>query len=260
MGWSFLAAISPILEQVRKLKAASGPTARAYCYERLAIGGTYSLSTNLLPSLLSRFKKSRPTVEIDFRTNNATEIERILLKHSIEIALTTRPPKSPLITVEPFRRERLEFFVSRRHPLALMREVSLRDIERIPFLVRTSGGRDGTTIIHLKNMIERRGFKVIIGMRFESPNAMMEAVQRNMGIGFVYEDNLNRDEFKVIKIRGLTLEGQSHILYLNDKSLSKPAADFLELLRRSRPEAQKTKIHVLAKHGIKPIVEAVSNL
>jgi DNA-binding transcriptional LysR family regulator len=219
-----------------------------------------------MPSLLSRFKKSHPTLEIDFRTNNATEIERLLLKHSIEIGLTTRPPKSPLIFVEPFRRERLELFVSRRHPLARVREVSLRDIERTPLLVRTTGGRDGTTIGHLKDTIEQHGIKVTIGMRFESPNAMMEAVQRNMGIGVVYDDNLDRDEFKVLRVRGLTLEGQSHILYLRDRSLSKPVFAFLKLLRSSRPEnttklqfqAVEHFIPTLAKDTSLPFAAAIS--
>jgi DNA-binding transcriptional LysR family regulator len=74
-------------------------------------------------------------------------------------------------------------------------------------------------------------------MRFESPTAMKEAIQRNMGIGLLYEDvaryNLQRHEFKEIKIRGLKLEGQSYIVYLKERHLSKAANDFLKLLRCS---------------------------
>jgi DNA-binding transcriptional LysR family regulator len=239
-GRRFLVAISPILEQVRKLRTAN-PIVSAPDPERLIVGGTHSLSTILLPSLLSRFKQSRPTMEIDFRTNNATEIERLILKHSVEIALTTRLPKSTSIVVEPFRQERVGFVVSRRHPLARAREVSLRDIEHTPLLVRATAGRDGTTVTQLKNLLEQRGIKVAIGMRFESISAMMEAVQRNMGLGITYEDNVRRDEVKVIKVRGLKLEGHSYIIYLNDQTLPKPAADFLNLLRSSRSEAHKAK-------------------
>lgn len=67
---------------------------------------------------------------------------------------------------------------------------------------------------------------------------MKEAIQRNMGIGILYEDvaryNLKRGEFKALRIRGLKLEAQSHIISLNDKPLSKTATDFLNLLRSSQ--------------------------
>jgi DNA-binding transcriptional LysR family regulator len=243
-GRRFLIAISPILEQVRKLRVAPSPAVMTTDPDRLAVGGTHSLSTILLPAMLSRFKQSRPTIQIDFRTNNATEIERLILKHSVEIALTTRLPKSPLVVVEPFRQERVGLVVSRRHPLARARELSLRDLERTPLLVRATGGRDGTTIHQLKNLLEQQGVRPTIGMRFESISAMMEAVQRNMGIGVTYEDNVRRGEFKFIKLRALKLEGHSYIVYLNDRPLSKPAIDFLDLLRTSRPEKRQSKARV----------------
>lgn len=242
-GRRFLLAITPILEQVRTLKPAS-LTVSARDPERLAIGGTHSLSRCLLPSILSRYKQSRPAMQIDFRTNSGTEIERLILNQSIEIALTTRPPKSPLIVAEPFRRLRVGFIASRHHRFASARAIALGDLERTPLLVRSTAGRDGTIMNQLKNVLDQRSVKLTISMRFESVSAMMEAVHRNMGIAVTYEDNVRRDEVdevKVLKVRGLNLEGQSQIIYLNHKPLSKPAAEFLELLRKSRPEKDKTE-------------------
>ena len=90
--------------------------------------------------------------------------------------------------------------------------------------------------------MEKKRMKVTIGMRFESPSAMKEAIQRKMGIGVLYEDvaryNLQRHEFKEIKIRGLKLEGQNYIVYLKEKVLSKAADDFLKLLHSSASKRQ----------------------
>lgn len=239
-GRSFLSAVSPILDQVGKLKSIPAQPVATHEPDLLAVGGTYSSSTILLPSLLSRFKKLRPETEINFRTNNGSEIERLLLKQNIEIGVTTSPPKSRRIMVEPFRREKLALVVSRTHPLARARNVSVRDIERTPLLVRSSGEPDGATVKHLKSFAENEGIRITIGIRFESPAAMKEAIQRNMGIGILYEDvaryNLKRGEFKALNIRGLKLEAQSHIISLNDKKLSKAATDFLNLLRSSQPK------------------------
>jgi DNA-binding transcriptional LysR family regulator len=243
-GQHFLAAVSPILEQVRRLRTSSFQ-ARAPNVAPLVVGGTYSCSTILLPSLLSRFKKSHPEMQIELRTNNGLEIERLLLKEKIEVAVTTRSPTSPRIMAEPFRRQRLALIVSQDHPLARAHKVGLRDIERTPLLVRTSGGRDGMTVKRLISLMEKKRIKVTIGMRFESPSAMKEAIQRKMGIGVLYEEvaryNLQRHEFKEIKIRGLKLEGQSYIVYLKEKVLSKAADDFLKLLRSSAGKRQASR-------------------
>jgi DNA-binding transcriptional LysR family regulator len=240
VGRRFLMAIRPILHQVDKLNTFSAFAATREP-ERLTVGGTHPPSSIVLPSLLSRFKKSHPTTEISLRTNNGFEIERLLLKGQVEIALTTSLPKSLRIIAEPFRREKMILVASRHHPLARLRQVSLRDIQRTPFLVRSSGGQDGTIARRLKALEEQAGIKLTIGMRFESPNAVKEAVQRNMGIGVVYEDvaryDLRRGELKTLRIRGLSLEGQTYIIYLRDKPLSKAAGKFLKLLRCARPKA-----------------------
>ncbi len=240
-GRNFLTVILPILEQVSRLTTSSGKAVTPEA-DLLVVGATYSASTILLPSLLSRFKKSHPRIQIDFRSNNGAEIERLLLKEKIEIAITTRLPSSRRLMVEPFRRERLVLVVSRSHPLARTREIALHDIECTPLLVRSSGGRDGATVKQLKSLLEEKGIKVTIGMRFESPSAMKEAIQRKMGIGLLYEEvaryNLERRQFKEIKIRGLKLEVQSCIVYLKEKPLSKAADEFLKLLRSSAGKRQ----------------------
>jgi DNA-binding transcriptional LysR family regulator len=93
--------------------------------------------------------------------------------------------------------------------------------------------------------MEKKRIKVTIGMRFESPSAMKEAIQRKMGIGVLYEDaaryNLQRHEFKEIKLRGLKLEEQSYVVYLKEKVLSKAADDFLKLLRSSAGKRQASR-------------------
>lgn len=244
-GRRFLSAVSPILDQVGRLKSIPAQRAAARESDLLAVGGTYSSSTILLPSLLSRSKKSHPETEINFRTNNGPEIERLLLKQDIEIAVTSSAPKSPRIIAEPFRREKLAMVVCRNHPLASARQLSLQDIERTPFLVGCSGEQDRITVQHLELFAADKNIKVTIGMRFESPSALKEAIQRKMGIGIIYEDvaryNLKRGEFKALKLRGLKFEGQSYIIHLNDKPLSRAATEFLKLLHISQSKKRTFK-------------------
>jgi DNA-binding transcriptional LysR family regulator len=235
-GERFLTAVKPILDQVKSLKTSSAQYTPANEPERLVVGGTHSTSTYLVPSFLSHFKKINRRVEIDFRTNNGPEIERLILKQKIEIAITTRMPNSPRIMAEPLRRERLVPVISRHHRLARAQTISLRDLERTPFLIRASGTLDGTTATRLKYLADENGINITIAIRFESAPAIKEAIHRNLGIGIVHEDVVRYDvrhgDFKIIDIPWLKVEKQSYIIYLNDRALSKTATVFLELLRR----------------------------
>ena len=206
-------------------------------------GGSYSPSAILLPTLLSRFRKSHPDTEIEFRTSDALMLERLLLKQSIELAVTTHVTKSSQLVVQPFRREKLALLVSCRHPLAYLKEVSVQHLARTPFIVRSSGARDGNTVKKLKAFAEENGVTINVGMRFESPSALKAAILKNIGIGMLYEDvvkyNIQRGELKVIKVKNLKLENQSYIVYLQGRRLSAPAAEFLRLLISSQTAVPK---------------------
>lgn len=242
-GERFLTNIKPILDQVTRLKtsAVQSTGSSSNGPERLVVGGTHSTSAYLVPAFLSLFRKANPAVEIECRTNHGNEIERLISKHDIEIALTTRTPNSQQVAAEPFRRERFVTVVSRHHRLASATSISLRDLQRIPFLVRSSGHADGTTVKRLKSFGREHGININIAMRFESSNAIKEAIYRNVGIGIIYEHviryELRFGLFKVITIPGLSLAGQSYIIYPADEPLSKPATGFLNLLRSAQPTA-----------------------
>ena len=75
-------------------------------------------------------------------------------------------------------------------------------------------------------------------MRCESPEAVKVAVGQGLGIGLLYHDAVRaaveRGNFKIIQIRGLNMEGQTYLVYHNQRTLSHSAEEFLKLLRRWR--------------------------
>jgi hypothetical protein len=59
-----------------------------------------------------------------------------------------------------------------------------------------------------------------------------------MGVGMVLADSIKSEvgsgEFKILKVSGLNLTGQSYIVYSNKRPLSPIAQKFLEMLRGER--------------------------
>jgi DNA-binding transcriptional LysR family regulator len=132
---------------------------------------------------------------------------------------------------------------SRRYPAVEFRrqrkELTISDLEHVPLIVRVDNDLQSTTHTVL-NALRKQVYRLNIGMRCESPEAVQIAVTQNFGIGLLYEDAvraaIERGSFKIIQIRGLEIEGQTYIVYHDQRPLSPYAEKFLRLLRDWRDQ------------------------
>jgi DNA-binding transcriptional LysR family regulator len=259
-GRLFLSRVAPILKQVEQIKSIFPQREEGAETGRLKIGGTFGPSTLLLPSLAVQFKKTHADIEIELRTRSVQRLEQLLLNGHVEIAVSTHRPHHAELAWEPFRRERMVLFVSSAHPLARKIKVTLVDVQAFPLVIRYIRGVQGATV-RLLNELAGQGLKFKIGMRCEVPDAIKEAVEKNAGIGIVFEDVVKREvergEFKILKGHGLTLESDTYILYRADKPLSALGQEFLTLLRKARAARQGTEAPATFDS---PMVHRVTNV
>ena len=244
-GWLFLNKITPILTQVDELNRSFDSELLAPNVNSLAVGGTYSTSALVLPSLLGVFRKSHSRVGLTLRTGNRQFVESLLLASEIEIALVTGYPRSPQLIAEPYRRVRFVAVVAKNHPLARKRKMTLQELAKTPLVIR--GGRNlRSTTESLLREIQKQGLRVNIVMRCEAPEAVKTAVAKRIGMGILSEDTvkaeIKKGDFKIVKLSDLKLEGESWIVYHRDKPLSPVALQFLRLLREWRDKDRRTSL------------------
>jgi len=251
-GRRFLAGIRPILAQVARLKTLVPRRTKSLEVGVLTVAGTYAASASLLPSLIARFRKTHGRIEIDHKVANVGDIERLILKGQAEIGLTTVYPKSSQIAVEPYRKERLLFLVSNTHRLARKTTISLREFQRVPLIIPEPNGGIGTVERNLR-ILEEKGLTLNIALRCEAPSSAKEAIAKKVGLGILYRDavkhDLMRGEFKALKVRDFKLAGHSYIIYHRDRTSSRAAREFLDLLRRSRPKQVREKVPLFIKRS-----------
>jgi len=239
-GYEFFQDIEPILVQLEKInkrylngsaQKQSGP---------LKVGGTYGPASRILPSLLTVFKKTHPKVDVTLRANSGDIIHQQILHGDLEIGICSRAPSpSSMLYSEPFIPMKLVAFAAKNQPVAKRKELTLSDLEHVPLIVRMDNDQQSTTHTML-NALRKQGYKLKIAMRCESPEAVQSAVTQNLGIGLLYYDAIKaaieRGSFKIIQIRGLNIEGQTYIVYHNERPLSPNAEEFLKVLREWRDQ------------------------
>jgi DNA-binding transcriptional LysR family regulator len=236
-GQLFLRKITPILDQVAELEAASKPRAQRIRREVLRVGGSDSASAVLLPSLLAGFRQRHPAVGVEMSTGVSDQLEHMVLNAVVEIAMTVRRAVSTELTCEPYRREKVVMFVPANHRFAKRGHLKLSDVLAEALIV--SGGTGAASVVDKAvKQIRDEGVEFKIAMYCDGPTAIKAGVRQEMGVGIAYEDAVQAEvasgEFKILKVAGLELAGESFIVYSKKRPLSPAAREFLELLRRAR--------------------------
>lgn len=235
-GHLLLRSIGPILQQAASLEKGFKPVSRSV-RGALSVGGTFSAAAILLPSLLKRFRDLHPTAELEFQTGSSSNLERLVAKDMMQLAVTDRKPALPELACERLRREKVLVFVTASHALAHRKSVNLADVLAAPLIVRGGKGISGTTEGFLSRL-RKRGWDLNISMRCDGPAAIKAAVREGMGVGIAFLDSIKAEldagEFKALAVKGFNLEAQSFIVYAKHRPLAPMTREFLELLREAR--------------------------
>ncbi len=205
--------------------------------ETLAVGGTIAHAAVLLPSLVAWFKGHWPSVQASVYSGPTEDIQRLLLNGKLDVGFSVNPPSSPLIHVEPFRKERLVAFVRRDHPFARRRALSLAEIAESPVVIRREFNRRNWTAAYLTGLQnDRLKWKNL--MYCDSFDAVKSAVRASNCVGIMHEDllreDLQRQDFKFLQVNDAALTTQNYLCFSAGTPLSPVAESFVSLLRAAR--------------------------
>ncbi len=243
-GRDFLVHAQTILAGFDRLKKSFHTASKRIAVENepLVVGGSYSPSAILLPSVLRIFMKRHPDVLPQLQTGSRLRIANMVSKFKVDIAVINDPPESPQLVSEPYRWEKIVIFVPATHELARKSKLELSNIARFPLVIGASKAANSTLARTIKRAVEQAGVRV--GLHCNSPMGVKETVRRGIGVGVLYEDTVKHEvsegEFTTLKFPGSATWGCfSYIVYHRGKPLSPAAEKFLAILREKKASGKK---------------------
>jgi DNA-binding transcriptional LysR family regulator len=251
-GTEFLGYVESILDQLQQLERRFLKHSPRKARGALIIGGTYALSATVLPLLLKIFKKEFPNLAVILRSTPTLVLEKMVVKGSLDLALTSAPPRSSELTYEPCMTLKVIAFAAKGYHIPSEHN----SMAELPLIVRGGGSQSGITDVVLSGL-RNEGFKPKIVLRCESPEAIKMAVKQKLGIGIIFEEvvkeEIARGLFKRVRIPGFPAEAKAYVIYHKHRSLSPGAETFLGLLRkwcasrrnRNSPRSKETSYEVL---------------
>lgn len=198
----------------------------------LRIGTSITIGTHILPTLIRQMQEGFPKLTIKARIDNSGAIERQILENTIDIGLIEACPAQPELIFEPFMADELCAIVSREHPLAGKKKVTLAQLSDYPFLMREEGSA-GREILEAQLALEQLSIRPL--WESASTQAIVKGVSESLGVAVLPYLLVKKDiEDRIIRKIPLArpMKRDLHIIYHKSKYLTGNMKAFITLCKR----------------------------
>lgn len=215
--------------------------ARGVVRGRLEIGTTDVASIYVLPRVYRAYRRQYPEVEISVRVEGTESLLRQLAERTLEIAVITlsvgdRAAEVPApFSAEPLFRERLDFLVSKGHPLAGRERLLLADLAEQPLITFKD---ESITRQAVDALFREHGMEPRVAMEMSSPEAIKRLVEVGLGLGVLPERSVTSEvragSLVALPVRDGRLDRVLGVTRDPRRTPSPAAAAFLTLLEKIR--------------------------
>lgn len=197
---------------------------------RLRVAASTTIANYMLPAVLGRFHKRRPSVRLSATSANTRAVTRMLLESRVDVALVEGPVSHERIDIIPWKEDELVTIAPHDHPLLKAPSVAPGDLEQWEFLVRERGS--GTREVS-ERALAAHGVHLRKTIRVGGTESIKQGVAAGLGLAIVSRaaaaDQVSLGRIAILPVDGLIIRRTLTRLKLSGRG-STPAARELELL------------------------------
>ncbi len=227
---------------LRELEAAKGEVIerKDFIGGSVTVGVIPTVAPYFLPPVLTSFAKEFPQA----RLTVVEEITPILLERlrsgTIDVALLALPVRGHEFETSPLLTEPLFAALSKKHPLAQRRTISLRDLRKEPFLLLRDGHCFRDTVV---GACDRARLSPQIVFESGQFSSLLSLVGTGMGVSIVPEMVLKEtSSCRYIRIANEEATRTIGAAVLRGRSQSRAHKGFLSLIRQNGNKKEKSGI------------------
>jgi aminoethylphosphonate catabolism LysR family transcriptional regulator len=167
-----------------------------------------------LPILVG-MRQERPNMTFSLVIENSDEVVKHVLEYRADVGITAQLPSDPRLHSAYLLSSSIGLCVARDHPLASRKDVQLRDLEGLPFILREQGSR--TRLIFERNLAAA-GVAIGLIMQVSSRDAVREAVVKGLGCAIFAEQEISMDpRLKAIPIVDAHIRIDEYVICLSER-------------------------------------------
>ncbi len=211
---------------------------------RITVGALPTIAPYLLVPLVAKCRKDYPNLTIYAREDFRPDLVRAVIDGELDLAIVTLPVKDARISIEPLLTEPLLLVVSKNHPFAGRKEISINDITDETFVTM---GDSSTLAGNIRNFFGDHNFTAKIGYRCAQVSTLKAFVAMGAGISILPQvDRLPEDRATLTYLRltgRVAPKREIGVIRHLQRYQSRGSEQFLTILRehsrtRQREEAE----------------------
>ena len=199
----------------------------------LAVAGSATAATYLLPRALAEFRARHADVELRLRMGDIRSIERWVLAGDADLGVIGEVPGSLEVVVTPFDRDELVVAAAPNHPLAMAARLDGETLADHALIVRERGSSTRET---LERAMSRAGLALRVEFELESTEAILQAVAAGLGAAVVSSlavaDASPGRRIRTRRVAGLDLVRYLAVVTHPDAEAGPAVREFIALLAR----------------------------
>jgi len=185
---------------------------------------------HLALDLVAAFRQRYPLITLELVLGNATQTWSALLQSVVDIAIIANPPEDVRVARQPLVKQNMMLLVPRGHAFARLSQIGLKDLVDQPVIFREHGSNTQHT---LEVALKKAGLRLSPVLTVGSREAMIEAVSRKIGIGFIFDREKNEDPRSIaITLRELRSSNKNMLVYLKPRRRRRTVQALIEVAAR----------------------------
>jgi DNA-binding transcriptional LysR family regulator len=196
----------------------------------LRVGASVTIGESMLVDLLQYMHKINPRQEIISEIHNTAELEAMLLKDELDMALVEGKIQSEYLLIQPFMLDELIFIISPQSKILRKSEISASDLSELRFFVREAGS--GTRNL-FESTINQMDIKIRIAGVYNNPEAIKKAVIAGLGASVIsrraVSHELAQGDLASFEVKNIEFKRSFSVVYHKNKYISPGLQSLLDV-------------------------------
>ena len=207
---------------------------------KLAVAASTIPGEYLLPGLLAAFREQYPQTQVEVIIADTAEVARRVLADEAQVGFIGAVMDRPGLRLERLVADEVVLAVPPHHPFAERRQVAVEELHGQPLVMREEGSGTRRSVEGALAMAGRALSDKNIVLTLGSTQAVLQAVEQGLGLGFVSARAAARahadGRLVCVRLDGVDLCRDLYLAYLPQRMADPMVAHFLAFTR-SRYEA-----------------------
>ncbi len=186
----------------------------------------------LVPALVAEFTRQHTGISVEVQVTDSAQVARTLGDRQADLGISGMPSTSVGYSSIAISKDEVVLAVSSEHQFAAQRSIAIDQLRDENIIEREGGSGTWQTVVQSLSAAGIELPEHRVSMTLGSTQAVIAAVEQNLGVGFVTKHAVDSHSAKAtaIRIEGLSLERDLNLLYETGRVRGRHTQAFIDFV------------------------------